>query len=127
MQKLTHDEIQNMLLFIDPDYGNLVCGDINDHNNTEKHRVIFGPGYQVLPKFYNLLSASALMYQTLSVHIMYIQLQISLFEEFPKSDQRDHIVSSLNVMQNACLTAQLVAQNGADSVTSCIDKDGRLI
>lgn len=123
MTPLNHMQIEGMLMFVDPATGNVIAAPKNDPSNNAVH--VFGPRTTVEPVFYNLLAASATLYQTLSEHYRALGIMMEPLEAQTDDPAAMQLHRSLSTMQDGLLLAQQVALEGMEKVAKSLDVSKR--
>lgn len=124
MKPLTHFEIEDLVLSYSEDTQLAYGGSRADPTNTEKAFYAFWRN-EVSEKLIHLLTASPLLYQTLSMQFKYLQKMIDHIDMLPKSQQLAGLQNSFQEMQNAILLAQQAATIGMDKVSEMIEAEAK--
>ena len=114
---LTHNDIMNCWLVRDEN-GNVL--QINTEQFAAPKLVL--TEQSVSPEWFNVLRASAAMYQQLSHQFQALQALIELGET---AGVNEELLSHFTNMQNGILLAQLVAIEGVEKVSAYIDAQNK--
>ena len=116
---MEHSVIESLLFWQDPESGNVVASD--KAAPLAGGAVVFGPLLPVAPPFFNLLVASPMLYQQLSLQYNGLQSLLDLIDALPQTAELSKLHEMLTQLQNGCLLAQLVAQKGIEEVSKTLD------
>ena len=114
---LTHNDIMNCWLVRDEN-GNVL--QINTEQFAAPKLVL--TEQSVAPEWFNVLRASAVMYQQLTLQYKALQALIELGET---AGVNEELLSHFTNMQNGILLAQLVAIEGVEKVSASIDAQNK--
>ena len=110
---MNHQDLAKYWLIRD-DEGNVLSVNTEE---AEPAKIVFTEG-SVAPEWFNVLRASAVMYQQLSHQFQALQSLIDLGEIVGVNEE---LLSHFNNMQNGILLAQRVAIEGVENVAVAID------
>lgn len=121
---MNHNEIEALMLFVDPDTKNAIGAAKANPSDFSRHFAAFGPRLAPDPAITNLLVSAPMLYQTLSQQFMALQVLVDMAEAIsPQTDDLRKLCRSLTEMQNAIMLAQRVAQVGIDDVAKTLDSE----
>ena len=114
---MEHAQIESYWLVKD-ETGNVLAINTQDF---EAPKIVFTEG-SVAPEWFNVLRASAVMYQQLTLQYKTLQALIDLGEIVGVNEE---LLSHFTNMQNGILLAQLVAIEGVEKVSASIDAQNK--
>ena len=114
---MNHQDLAKYWLIRD-DEGNVLA--INTQNFESPKLVL--TEQSVAPEWFNVLRASAVMYQQLTLQYKALQALIELGET---AGVNEELLSHFTKMQNGILLAQLVAIEGVEKVSASIDAQNK--
>lgn len=97
---------------------------ISKNLNSGFDFIAFGPRTAPEPLLMNLLAASPSMYQQLTLQYRALSGLIELFESCNDNNSKE-LIKSLRQLQNGCLLAQSVAQNGINEVALMLQSENK--
>ena len=114
---MNHQDLAKYWLIRD-DEGNVLSVNTEE---AEAAKIVFTEG-SVAPEWFNVLRASAVMYQQLTLQYKALQALIELGET---AGVNEELLSHFTNMQNGILIAQLVAIEGVEKVSASIDAQNK--
>ena len=114
---MNHQDLAKYWLIRD-DEGNVLSVNTEE---AEPVKIVFTEG-SVAPEWFNVLRASAVMYQQLTLQYKALQALIELGET---AGVNEELLSHFTNMQNGILLAQLVAIEGVEKVSASIDAQNK--
>lgn len=114
---MNHQDLAKYWLIRD-DEGNVLSVNTEE---AEPAKIVFTEG-SVAPEWFNVMLASAVMYQQLTLQYKALQALIELGET---AGVNEGLLSHFTNMQNGILLAQLVAIEGVEKVSASIDAQNK--
>jgi len=123
---LNHNQLENICFFKDPlGDGSITAFDKQTQDVSESY-VAFGPRTAPDERLTLLLAAAPMLYQQLTLQNKALQTIIDLFEDIPvKNEQHYNLMSAFIGLQNGCLLAQRVAQEGVEKISAQFDNEAK--
>lgn len=120
---MEHAQIESLLFWNDPETGNVIAS--NKAAPLAGGNVVFGPSIAVQPAFFNLLVASPMLYQQLSLQYAGLQSLLDLIDALPQTNELAQLSTMLTELQNGCLLVHRVAQVGIEEVAKSLDNSSK--